>query len=35
VDVVELRYHIAAVRLELTVEANIHRLAALYLTVAG
>jgi hypothetical protein len=35
VDVVELRYRIAAVRLELTVEANIHRLAALYLTVAG
>jgi len=35
VDVVELRYRIAAVRFELTVEANIHRLAALYLTVAG
>ena len=35
VDVVELRCRIAAVRLELTVEANIHRLAALYLTVAG
>jgi hypothetical protein len=34
-DVVELRRRIAAVRLELTVEANIHRLAALYLTVAG
>jgi hypothetical protein len=35
VDTVELRYRIAAVRFELTVEANIHRLAALYLTVAG
>jgi hypothetical protein len=35
VDVVELRYRIAAARLELTVEANIHRLAALYLAVAG
>ena len=35
VDVIELRRHIAAVRHELTVEANIHRLAALYLTVAG
>lgn len=35
VDVVELRSRIAAVRLELTVEANIHRLAALYSTVAG
>jgi glycosyltransferase involved in cell wall biosynthesis len=35
VDVVEMRRRIAAVRLELTVEANIHRLAALYLTVAG
>jgi Glycosyl transferase 4-like domain len=34
-DVVELRGRIAAARLELTVEANIHRLAALYLTVAG
>ena len=32
---VELRYRVAAARLELTVEANIHRLAALYLTVAG
>jgi glycosyltransferase involved in cell wall biosynthesis len=35
VDVVELRSRIADVRLELTVEANIHRLAALYLTVTG
>jgi glycosyltransferase involved in cell wall biosynthesis len=35
VDVVELRRRIADVRLELTVEANIHRLAALYLTVTG
>jgi len=35
VDVIELRRRIAAVRLQLTVEANIHRLAALYLTVAG
>jgi glycosyltransferase involved in cell wall biosynthesis len=35
VDVVELRGRIAAARLELTVEANIHRLAALYSTVAG
>jgi glycosyltransferase involved in cell wall biosynthesis len=35
VDTVELRYRIAAVRFELTVEANIHRLAALYLRVAG
>ena len=34
-DLVELRRRIAAVRLELTVEANIPRLAALYLTVAG
>ena len=35
VDVIELRRRIAAVRLQLTVEANIHRLAALYLTVVG
>ena len=30
-----MRSRIADARLELTVEANIHRLAALYLTVAG
>jgi glycosyltransferase involved in cell wall biosynthesis len=35
VDMAELRGRIAAVRLELTVEANIDHLAALYLTVAG
>jgi len=35
VDVVELRRRISAVRLELTVEANIHRLAELYEAVAG
>jgi hypothetical protein len=35
VDTVELRRRIAAVRLELTVEANIHRLAELYETVAS
>ena len=35
VDVAELRRHIAETRLELTVEANIHRLAELYETVAG
>ena len=35
VDVVELRRRIAEARLELTVEANIHRLAELYETVAG
>jgi Glycosyl transferase 4-like domain len=34
VDVAELRRHIAQARLELTVEANIHRLAELYETVA-
>ena len=34
-DVVELRRRIAAARLELTVEANIHRLAELYEAVAG
>ena len=35
VDVAELRNRIAAVRLELTAEENIHRLAALYFMVAG
>jgi glycosyltransferase involved in cell wall biosynthesis len=35
VDVVELRRRISAVRLELTMEANIHRLSELYETVAG
>jgi hypothetical protein len=35
VDMVELRRRVAAVRLELTVEANIHRLAELYEAVAG
>jgi glycosyltransferase involved in cell wall biosynthesis len=35
VDVVELRRRIAAARYELTVEANIHRLAELYEAVAG
>jgi glycosyltransferase involved in cell wall biosynthesis len=35
VDAVELRRRIAAIRLELTVEANIHRLTDLYETVAG
>jgi glycosyltransferase involved in cell wall biosynthesis len=35
VDVVELRRRIAAARLELTVEANIHRLAELYEAIAG
>jgi hypothetical protein len=34
-DVVAMRSRIADARLELTAEANIHRLAALYLTVAG
>jgi glycosyltransferase involved in cell wall biosynthesis len=34
-DMVELRRRVAAARLELTVEANIHRLAELYETVAG
>ena len=34
VDVAELRRHIAETRLELTMEANIHRLAELYETVA-
>jgi hypothetical protein len=33
--VVAMRSRIADARLELTAEANIHRLAALYLTVAG
>jgi hypothetical protein len=35
VDMVELRRRVAAVRLELTVEANIHRLAELYEAVAA
>jgi glycosyltransferase involved in cell wall biosynthesis len=35
VDVVELRHRIAAARLGLTMEAKIHRLAALYFAVAG
>jgi glycosyltransferase involved in cell wall biosynthesis len=35
IDVVELRCRIAAARLELTVEANIHRLAELYEAVAS
>jgi hypothetical protein len=35
VDLVELRGRIAAARLELTVEANIDRLAELYEAVAG
>jgi glycosyltransferase involved in cell wall biosynthesis len=35
VDVVELRRRIAAARYELTVEANIHRLAELYEAVVG
>jgi glycosyltransferase involved in cell wall biosynthesis len=35
VDVVEFRRRIAAARLELTVESNIHRLAELYEAVAG
>src|SRR6266508_1794066 len=35
VDMVELRRRVAAMRLELTVEANIHRLAELYEAVAG
>ncbi|MGH3040262.1 MAG: glycosyltransferase [Gaiellaceae bacterium] len=35
VDVAELRRRIAAARLELTMEANIHRLAELYESVAG
>jgi glycosyltransferase involved in cell wall biosynthesis len=34
VDIVELRRHVAQARLELTMEANIHRLAELYETVA-
>jgi glycosyltransferase involved in cell wall biosynthesis len=34
-DLVELRRRIAAARLELTVESNIHRLAELYEEVAG
>jgi glycosyltransferase involved in cell wall biosynthesis len=35
VDVVELRRRVALARLDLTVEANIHRLAELYEAVAG
>jgi hypothetical protein len=35
VDGVELRRRVAAIRLELTVEANIHRLTELYETVAS
>jgi hypothetical protein len=35
VDVAELRRRVAAARLELTVEANIHRLAELYGSVAA
>jgi glycosyltransferase involved in cell wall biosynthesis len=35
VDMVELRRRIAAIRFELTVEANIHRLADLYETVTS
>jgi hypothetical protein len=35
VDVAELRHRIAAARLELTVEAHIHRLAELYEAVAS
>lgn len=35
VDVAELRRRVAAARLELTVEANIHRLAELYESVAA
>ncbi len=35
VDVVELRRRVALRRLELTVEANIHRLAELYESFAG
>jgi hypothetical protein len=35
VDVVEMRRRIAATRLELTMETNIHRLAELYETVTG
>jgi hypothetical protein len=34
-DLVELRRHIATARLELTVEANIHRLAELYESTAA
>jgi hypothetical protein len=34
VDMVELRRRVAAARLELTVEANIRRLAELYEAVA-
>jgi hypothetical protein len=33
-DLVEVRHRIAAARLELTVEANIHQLVALYEAVA-
>jgi hypothetical protein len=35
VDMVEFRRRVAAARLELTVEANIHRLAELYEAVVG
>jgi len=35
VDLVEIRHRIAAARLELTVEANIHRLAELYESAAA
>lgn len=35
VDVAELRRRVAAIRLELTVEANIHRIAELYESVAA
>jgi glycosyltransferase involved in cell wall biosynthesis len=35
VDVIEVRRRVAAARLELTVEANIHRLAELYEAVTG
>jgi hypothetical protein len=35
VDVIELRSRVAAVRLELTMESNIHQLAELYEVVAG
>ena len=35
VDVVELRRRVAVRRLDLTVEANIHRLAELYESLAG
>jgi hypothetical protein len=35
VDLVVVRGRIAAARLELTVEANIHRLVELYETIVG